>query len=352
MSFKPIPDKKPHESLKWRTGNYIQECYTSTYMVEYLIKHHGLKSFNVEKALVSNQYILGEEIFGNYMNGMYLKKMEQDSYLEKIEKFNKEKETRELTDVEQKEYDECASQYNPVMREIYKLLMNALTGKLVEDKSKYKSKNIVEMEEEACMKRDKRLGAFIVEEEEEECFNHFMPLGTNIYLQSKMILFDYIEALPNKQEDVIHCETDSLFFYTKHIKEFEKNLSQATPGSMIAVGKHVGNIKQETKYTSTKPSYFLMKKGYYLENDNKKKFAMKGIPKKTVEKDGSETKTNMLELFETLHSGKPYTVSFNRLEKKLWCPEDGKPKIYSMETKRTVKSDVSLMVNGKYKTYS
>ena len=45
-----------------------------------------------------------------------------------------------------------------------------------------------------------------------------------IYSYSKRLLFEYINLLPNKSEDVIHIETDSVYFNRNNGDDFKDNV--------------------------------------------------------------------------------------------------------------------------------
>jgi hypothetical protein len=71
-------------------------------------------SFEVAEGLLSKQCLKGEALFGRYVNPLYREKARQDALNEQSS-------------------PEC----NVAMREACKLLLNSLTGKLVEDSSRY-----------------------------------------------------------------------------------------------------------------------------------------------------------------------------------------------------------------------
>lgn len=113
--FKPCVDKSSDNkgSLDWASNN-INNAYLSNYDIEYLKVNHGLVSFNIERALISDYEIKGSEIFGSYINTLYFEKAKQD-------------ELKNDKDIK----------YNPAYREVIKLFLNSLTGKLVENPAKY-----------------------------------------------------------------------------------------------------------------------------------------------------------------------------------------------------------------------
>jgi hypothetical protein len=91
-----------------------ETIHIDSQMLEYLIDECGLVSFEVVEGLVSKQCLKGEALFGRYVNPLYREKARQDALKE-----------------------QSSPEYNVAMREACKLLLNSLTGKLVEDSSRY-----------------------------------------------------------------------------------------------------------------------------------------------------------------------------------------------------------------------
>ena len=79
-----------------------------------------------------------------------------------------------------------------------------------------------------------------------------------IYSYSKRLLFEYINLLPNKSEDVIHVETDSIYFNRNLGDEFKYNITQYNGNYPIRIGDELGNVKQEIDEEGV--SHFLGKK--------------------------------------------------------------------------------------------
>ena len=85
-SFKPISEVMESGVLNWNTpacGN-IQSCYVDSFMIKYLQDNNGLISFNVEKGLVSNEFVKGERLFGRYVNTLFREKAKQDILKDKL----------------------------------------------------------------------------------------------------------------------------------------------------------------------------------------------------------------------------------------------------------------------------
>lgn len=321
--FRIIPDKVKGQSLNWKTGQHISEAYISSYDIKFLFANNGLKSFNVVKGLVSNEECRGEKIFGKYMNTLYVEKALQDAL-----KDNK---------------DET---YNEAYREIVKLFMNALTGKLVENMAKYKEyAYVIDDEDEFC--DSKNLNGVSVATTKAPQMNEKIILGLMIYSYSKRLLFEYINCLPNKHKDVIHVETDSFFFWNGHSEELEKNISEKK-SDLLKIGSELGNIKLEKVSQGT--SYFNGKKFYWMTDgtDKKKanKFAMKGLPENTIDENGTKIKVYDKSLFSSVYS-KPFIGTFQTLKKNLFDDVRGKPTIRASTITRTI----TLNKNAKYHTY-
>jgi hypothetical protein len=53
--LKPIAKLKASGVLDWNTGNNVEDIFIDSYTIEYLQKHYGLESFDVDVGLVSNE---------------------------------------------------------------------------------------------------------------------------------------------------------------------------------------------------------------------------------------------------------------------------------------------------------
>ncbi len=81
-----------------------------------------------------------------------------------------------------------------------------------------------------------------------------------IYSYSKRLLFEYIHCLPHGSVDVIHVETDGIYFPVSYEDAFIKNLNKYTGEySTVKWGKKQGNINLDENKTN-EPSYFLGKR--------------------------------------------------------------------------------------------
>jgi hypothetical protein len=190
--------------LNWITGEgkkKVDRLCLDSYMIKYLKSHYGLVSFDVEKGLVSPYEVKGSDLFGPYVEVLFEEKAEQD----RLKK-------------------QGSSLYNPSYRETIKLYLNAVTGKLVMDKSRYSSLTFCSDESgEDC----KDINGVRFAKDSDPKLNEWVNAGVMIYSYSKRLLFEYIRQLPNDSKDVIHVETDSIYF-PQRCKEMQYTRVQHT----------------------------------------------------------------------------------------------------------------------------
>ena len=212
--LKPVAESLEGKSLNWSKNN-IDELFVDSYMLEYLTNNYGLKSFGVVKGLVSNNQIEGKKIFGKYINTFYEEKKLQDQYK-----------------------DAKSDKYNEALRSTIKLYLNSLTGKLVEDPSShftllldestkgqlYKMEGVGIPVGEMKKTKGNLNGQSFTKEFNTSKYNDWITCGIMVYSYSKRLLFEYIKCLPNNSDDVIHIETDGIYFSTRHLEAFTENL--------------------------------------------------------------------------------------------------------------------------------
>jgi hypothetical protein len=336
--LKPVAESLERKSLNWSKNN-IDELFVDSYMLEYLINNYGLKSFDVVEGLVSDNHIEGKKIFGKYINTFYEEKKLQDQYK-----------------------DVKSDKYNEALRSTIKLYLNSLTGKLVEDPSSHFS-----MEFNANRKLDENHkhnglnlnGQNITKEFNTEKYNDWITCGIMVYSYSKRLLFEYIKCLPNNSDDVIHIETDGIYFSTRHLEAFTENLDNYVGDYPCKMGEDLGNLKIEKSTPEGQVSYFLGKKFYnitlnddYLNKarDDKDKsiYRIKGIPQKTINDDGSNKWLVDTKLYDDLYEigthyheknylakyeNKFIKKTFKTLKKTLW----GKTSIATLDMTRVIK---------------
>lgn len=327
LKLKPICEKIEGESLKWSTGKFIKQSCLDSYMIKYLQKHYGLKKFDVVRGLVSHEQMKGRVLFGLYVDKLYKAKADQDIFKKNDENLEKELKTKG------KQFKDSMRTCNAALRSTIKLMLNALTGKLNEEIHKYYTTEVSE-EETNC-----KIGAINLKKEKQTKYNMYITAGVMTYSYSKRLLFEYIRCLPNNSNDVIHIETDSIYFKSSAIDKFFDNIKKYKGKEYpIALGPKLGNVKIEKD--RKKDTYFLGKKFYYIDEEAKK---IKGIPGKTITNDGTEMKLVDKQLFIDVYNGKEVTKTFKTMKKQLFAV-----KIYisTYDMTRTIKSST------KYKEYS
>lgn len=322
-TLKPIARSEKGKSLDWAT-NDMNELYVDSYMLKYIIENYGLQSFDVVKGLVSSQEIESSKIFGKYVNTFYEEKKLQDKY---------KSAKNEL--------------YNEALRSTIKLYLNSLTGKLVENPAVHFS---LKFDEDSTKLLN---GEGVTKTFNEDKINDWLVAGIMVYSYSKRLLFEYIKCLPNNSNDVIHIETDGIYFSTRHLEAFTKNLENYQGDYPCKFGEDLGNLKIEKSTKEGQVSYFLGKKFYNITlNDNylekprdeydENIYRVKGIPQKTIEKNGKPKFLVDTKLYEDVYSGKSILKSFQTLKKSLFVKHTN---IATFEMTRTIKP------NGKYKLY-
>lgn len=357
--FKPVafrPAKTAENTaLNWIVNNY-KELYVDSYMIKYLYANCNLETFEVVKGLVSSEEIKSELIFGAMVNPFYNEKKLQDEY-----KASKDPAIK--------------AQLNPALRTTIKLYINSLSGKLIENPARHFSLQFGEQSEayQACKVFNKGdmtvydeipkttlCGEDVIQKFNEDKVNEFIVAGVMVYSYSKRLLFEYINLLPNKADDVIHVETDGIYFSAKLLDTFTKNLTNYKGDYPCMYGNELGYLKIEKVSPAGIPSYFLGKKFYninintnYLDkprdagddtgddkNDNI--YKMKGIPTKTIQDDGSATYLVDTRMYELVYQGKEEAKKFKTLKKELL---GRRLKICTQTMSRTVKP------SGEYELY-
>jgi hypothetical protein len=363
FDFKPVCGKLESGVLNWNTGNNIDDLYITSYDIKYLQENYGLVSFDTIEGLVSNYSTKGRKIFGHYVWILFEEKAEQDEYKNNNNPL-----------------------YNPSYRETIKLYLNAVTGKLVMDKSKYDSieftsdydyemrcenptkriellkkhrhtENVYEIPiikhhvkldnktqairlvdvftdnfdatDEEILKNPWIYEKIITKdinnckfsnrskkEEDDSQFNLWINAGCMVYSYSKRLLFEYIKLLPNNSNDVIHVETDSIYFSRDILPNFTKAVDSYEGDYPIAFGNNLGNIKIEKNTTDV--CYFLGKKTYYIAGN----CIWKGIPKFTLSNDGVKTENLSVDIYDTIFKhkigDKPVEIEYMTLNKNLF----------------------------------
>lgn len=332
--FKPVASKNTDTGvLQWR-NELIAELYIDSAMLKYMMSNYGMQFESVERALLSNNSVEGNRLFGTYINALYSEKEKQDRYKQDLGNHIKGLEQEEGVSAEQRlknvEYALNHTLYNEAYRETIKLYLNAATGKLVENVSKYFQIEIYDNPEPNSKQIN---GAEIKKIHNTEAFNHWILAGVMVYSFSKMLLFDYISCLPHNSESVLNTETDSIYFRATEEKEFLNNLSKSQSQLVVHNENNLGGFKRE--FCNDDVSYFLGKKAYFIgfKDSKKEKAKLKGIPNKTIDECGNDVQIVNKQLFEQLSTGKPVSIEFATLQKELY----GNTKIKACRMIRTIK---------------
>lgn len=322
-SFKPVCEVLSTGVLNWKTSNTIDRLALDSYMIEYLKEHYGLVSFDVERGLVSNYEMNGSKLFGDYVLTLFDEKATQDEY---------------------KKNDD--DNYNQAYRETIKLYLNSITGKLVMDREKYTSLvaepflNMSTKEEKNKWIdhlhhhniQTKNINGVTYRMERKDNLNNWVTAGVMVYSYSKRLLFEYIRQMPNNSDDVIHVETDSIYFPIVCEKTFNENIDNYDGDYPVKYGNELGNIKVEKRDNDV--CYFLNKKVYTIGGN----YIWKGIPKRTLLDDGTEHKILTKEMYEKVFNHKkgdnPITAEYMTMSRTLW----GQTRITGHRQVRTLNS--------------
>ena len=313
-SLKPVALGIKDQSLNW-AKNEMQELYVDSYMLQYLMDNYGLVKFDVVRGLVSNKEIPSSKIFGSYIGTFYDEKKLQDKY---------KSEKNEL--------------YNEALRSTIKLYLNSLTGKLVENPSVH-FKTIFDNDSSTVLN-----GQGISKVFNEEKINEWIVAGIMVYSYSKRLLFEYIKCLPNNSDDVIHIETDGIYFSTRHLDAFSQNLKNYKGEYPCKFGDDLGNLKIEKTTYEGQVAYFLGKKFYTItmsddyndkprDYNDKNIYRVKGIPQKTISDDGSDIWLVDVKLYDDVYNGIDVEKQFQTLKKSLFTSNT---RISSYTMKRTI----------------
>ena len=289
-NFKPIA-YQGEVSLDWvHQWEEDDSLLIGSELLKYMIKTDGL-SFDVIDGLVSDDYVMGENIFGTYVNGLFAEKAKQDV----------------LKDAKD-------TDYNPALREVIKLLLNSVSGKLVEDPLKQAGFQISSPERSGLMMN----GVPIEKPIEEGKINPWVVAGCCVYDFSKILLWSFVNNLPNGSDDVIHIETDSIYFSAEHEEQFKINVKddRSRKHFPVKIGDGLGHIKKE--HHSEGESYFLGKKNYYLCDKGEHVMKMKGIPNKTHDEYGNTVSLLSKDFYVKVYNDEVLYSDFATLNKQLY----------------------------------
>ena len=271
-SFKPIAIKNDDNVLDWNV-NKAKNIYMGSQMLRYLIMNGDIIDYKVTVGLVSKYYTHGKRLFAPYINTFFSEKKHQDTL-------------------------KGTSEYNPAKREVCKLFLNSLSGKLVENPQKYQQ--LIFTEDETT----RSLNGNNISYKPNNDTNPLLGLGVCMYDYSKINLFKSANIVG--ADNILNCETDSLFFDNKYLdlikdKDF--------------FGNDLGQINVEGV---SNECVFLGKKSYWF---NEKKSALKGIPKQSIDESGKKYKLYSRDEFVKLAKHQPITFEYTTIKKNLWGNE-------------------------------
>lgn len=289
VAFRPIAQSVEGRSLQW-SNDFVSECYIRSHDLEYIKQKYPNVTYTVIQGLVSDEDVEGEKICGRYVKKLYDAKAEQDL---------------------KKKMGAC--DYNPALRETIKLFLNSLSGKFVECTEKYVNvafdkeqhrlslRNKIAEEGDALKKAElqarldgleKKKLFFDLETVEKPCkkLNDLLPLGLMVYSQSRIIMFDYMDLFEGGVHDIIHVETDSLYFEKSKLA-YALEKMKAHPNPVYRIGEELGNMAFDK---DNDEGIFLTKKTYALKGKtmSEDKVVWKGCSKKTINENG--TSVNLL----------------------------------------------------------
>ena len=293
-SFKPVcPNPERGEVLNWvYEWKENSKLNVDSEMLKYLQKYCGLKSFKVEKGLCSTKSMKGSYLFGKYVNTLFSEKKRQDELKAK-----------------------GSSDYNNAFREVCKLFMNSLTGKLVEDTARYFQ---LRFSAKPINPKDNLDGVGFnkISEDEESKWNFWVVAGVMVYSYSKRLLWEYVRHLPNNADDVIHIETDGIYTHADNLDYLKKQIKNYNnPEYPVAFGDELGNVKVE--HISQGESYWLGKKFYYMY-DNGDVIRVKGLPQKTIDAWGNSVGLINKEFYEKIFNREPVKKEFQTIYKRVF----------------------------------
>ena len=325
-TYRPIAECKKGESLNWNVaGHIVENQYIDSYMVKYLIKNNGL---NLEKSvmtsgLVSKKEMCMDKLFGKYIDTFYSEKARQDDLKEKKD-----------------------PSYNQALRETIKLYLNSLTGKLVENPEHYfqLKSNPDDVNGDAKL----TINGVTKYKDYSDKNNEWVLSGVMVYSYSKRLLFEYVNVLPNKSCDIIHTETDGLYFSGRLKEDFIEGCKNYNGDfKEVMIGSELGNIEFDCESKEGTNNYFLGKKFYRMEYNGVVP-KIKGFPQATIDDAGNKIQLVNENVYEDHFNGIEVKKTFNTLKRDL---TGVKPSILAYKMTRTLNINKDIE-GGKYPTFN
>ena len=117
--------------------------------------------------------------------------------------------------------------------------------------NKVYNKNIDYFETKYGVQKKAKLNGVEISKDDTETkfkINQWIVAGVMIYSYSKRLLFEYIDLLPNKSDDVIHVETDGIYFGLPHKEKFIENVGKYDGEYReVKIGDKLGNVDIEVE---------------------------------------------------------------------------------------------------------
>ena len=184
-------------------------------------------------------------------------------------------------------------------------------------------------------------GVGFSKEANENPMNPWVNAGVMVYSYSKRLLWEYVNLLPNKSDDVIHIETDGIYFDNRKLQHVQEGIDKYTGEYPIAFGNALGNVKIE--HQSQGESYWLGKKCYYMY-DNGDIIRIKGFPQKTIDEYGNTINLIDRSFYEDMYAGKEIKKTFSTIYKKTF----GTIELSSYMMTRTAKGQMTYKEYNQY----
>ena len=155
----------------------------------------------------------------------------------------------------------------------------------------------------------------------------------------KELLFEYINCLPNKDNSVVHIETDGIYFQAQDKQAFIDNVAKYNGSyTTVKIGSELGNIEYDKGSKVGTDNYFLGKKFYYISQPEGKEAVMriKGIPQSTIDVYGNKIQLVDKQLYIDVFNGMIINKEFKTIKRDL---ESDKPKLLGYSMARDIKPD-------------
>ena len=213
-----------------------------------------------------------------------------------------------------------AYEYNPVMREADKMVLNSLSGKMNEKPKHFDFIDITDQPFNPDFEYNNIFesnGRVYLKEQSDENAQTYVHFGTFIYAYSRDVLFEMADEIG--RENVIATETDSLYISANLLPKLNK-----------FVGKEFGQL--EVEMNNIDYAYFLGKKLYLVHDGetNNLKMKWKGVPGKYLSEEAYK------------NYFKNGTIDFNVCQFKRCLFTEDETAIYIGDSKKTITKQIDF----------